>query len=324
VSHRLSVPVRRRQSVLNKTLFEGDQLNQAMLFANKSWRNTYWFSEWAVGGNGATAFTMGVTAALSARFETTVSVRNYGQQFLSLNATPFAENARPTNEQGWYWGWRWSMARGLTANGFVDMYTFPWNTYTANVPNSTGQEVFMRLTKNWSRGHYLWAQMRHQVRDRNIPGDNPGIESTRRTTLATEWNRPWSAMWESRTRVQGTIYEAGVGAKGWAVMQDLWWKPEPKWQLGIRLLRFRTDGFLARQYVYEPNVLWAWSLPALQGDGWRALALASWKVLPKLEVWAKWAVTWYPGATETGTGNERADGDSQTDVTLQLRYNLGP
>ncbi|NVK85354.1 MAG: helix-hairpin-helix domain-containing protein, partial [Cytophagia bacterium] len=89
-----------------------------------------------------------------------------------------------------------------------------------------------------------------------------------------------------------------------------------------RIAIFDTEGAKNRQYAYERDVLYSFSIPAYSGEGIRNYLLIQYKLNRKIDVWARIARTTFYDRDEIGTGLETIDGDQRTDVKFQIRYKI--
>jgi len=91
-----------------------------------------------------------------------------------------------------------------------------------------------------------------------------------------------------------------------------------RFRLSTRYSIFDTDNFENRQYVYEKDVLYAFSIPAYQYTGSRSYALLQYKFSKKLQIWARYAQFKYIDRFTVGTGNEEIEGDTKSEVKVQM------
>ena len=86
------------------------------------------------------------------------------------------------------------------------------------------------------------------------------------------------------------------------------------------LALFDTDDYENRQYLYEKNVLWAFSIPNFYDQGIRTYLLVQYKVNPRLTIWGRWAKTNYTNREQIGSGLQEIAGNKMVETTFQLRY----
>jgi len=95
------------------------------------------------------------------------------------------------------------------------------------------------------------------------------------------------------------------------------------WSFSGRIALFDTEGAENRQYAYERDVLYAFSIPAYSGRGVRNYFLVQYKLGRKIDIWSRIARTTYYDRYAIGNSLETIDGDKQTELKLQLRYKVG-
>src|SRR5690606_21951833 len=126
-----------------------------------------------------------------------------------------------------------------------------------------------------------------------------------------------------RSRLEGSRYdkEQEENARGWLIYQDVAWRGlRGKVQSNVRMAFFDTQGYNARIYAYESNVLYASGFPMYYDKGIRAYWNVRWRLLRKMDLWARYAITKYADKEEIGSGLDRIDGDKRSDITIQLRW----
>src|SRR5690606_28645814 len=132
-----------------------------------------------------------------------------------------------------------------------------------------------------------------------------------------------SDRWTVRNRAEWTIYdkERAIQAKGWLVYQDVFWKGyQKKLDVNIRFACFDTDGYNARIYAYENNVLYASGFPLYYDKGIRTYINLRWRAFHSVDLWARYALTKYIDKESVGSGLDQISNDKKSDVTLQLRW----
>ena len=125
-----------------------------------------------------------------------------------------------------------------------------------------------------------------------------------------------------KSRVQWSNYELDFEkTSGVAFIQDASYKLN-NWSFSARMAFFDTEGNQNRQYAYERDVLYAFSIPAYSGRGIRNYFLVQHRASRKIDVWARIARTTFYDRDEIGTGLEGIDGDKRTEIKVQVRYKL--
>ena len=93
-------------------------------------------------------------------------------------------------------------------------------------------------------------------------------------------------------------------------------------QFKMRVAAFRTDSYDTRIYAYENDVLYAVSFPAYYGRGFRWYGIVKLPLGNAVEVWLRTARTRVTDRETLGSGPEEIDGNTKTDVRIQVKYSL--
>ena len=87
----------------------------------------------------------------------------------------------------------------------------------------------------------------------------------------------------------------------------------------MRYAVFNVDDYAARIYTYENDVLYAYSIPAYQGQGYRFYILGRLKLRRSIDLWLRYAQTTYFDRDEIGSGGEKIVGNTKGELKLQAR-----
>jgi hypothetical protein len=142
---------------------------------------------------------------------------------------------------------------------------------------------------------------------------------TRSYRFGMAW--PASAILVFKTSVEAKM--AGPGGTqplfGYLAYQDLQVKMM-KWleTLSFRLAIFDIPSYESRIYVYEPQVLYGYSVPAYQGRGLRTCLVSKFRISRHMDVWLRGGVTYYTDRQTVGTGMDLTDGNIRSDLTAQV------
>lgn len=94
--------------------------------------------------------------------------------------------------------------------------------------------------------------------------------------------------WRFKFRAEQCRYSAFGKADGFLVYQEFRWKPEASpMAITLRFTRFQISDYAARIYAYEPDVLYAFSVPGFQGNGFKLVALFHLKTRHLGDFWLK-------------------------------------
>jgi len=314
-------PFFRQPNKYNQFEFGGEENQNYGLFANYYWRNFHLFGEGAVSSSGGKGMVGGFIASLTPSLQTSFILRNYDKDFHTFYGTAFGESTRNINEKGIYWGIKFQPFKKLTISGYYDRFNFPWLRFRADGP-SKGNEYLGRISYRFSREIKLYAQARVENKERNIEsGDNPNLyalgNAEKRNYILNLDVRPKGIV-SLKTRAQFSEFLLqGDYSNGMALIQDVNFD-FGRFRLSTRYSIFETDNFENRQYVYEKDVLYAFSIPAYQDTGSRSYVLLQYKFSKKFQLWARYAQFRFVDEFTVGTGNEEIDGNTRSEVKLQM------
>jgi hypothetical protein len=189
---------------------------------------------------------------------------------------------------------------------------------------SDGFEYLGRYTYNPSRSISIYAQFRQekkqltqQIGEANLNTLINGIKKNYLLNIDYKVGRNMSL----KTRVQASTYDLNhQKSSGYALIQDLnfsFWKLK----ISTRAALFDTD-YANRQYAYEKNVLYAFSIPAYNGLGSRSYFLIQYAALRKLTFWARYSRFDYRDVETVGSGLTESTGSNRSNLVVMARIKL--
>ena len=318
-----SKPLQRRPNNYNQFEFKGDHNYITSIYSHYTWQNFTFFGEAARSKSGGIGAVGGLVASLSHTVDMAMVLRNYDRNFHSFYGNAFSESSRNINEKGTYWGIAIKPNRRHKLNAYYDRFRFPWLRFRTEAP-SVGQEWLVRYSYFPTRQITLYAQARQQNRQVTVPADNLNIladQIKRNYIFNVDYGlRPWLNL---KTKVQSSTQdENGVFTKGFAIIQDVnfdvW-----KLKFNTRMALFETDDFDNAQYVYESDVLYAFSIPAYNGSGIRTYAMVRYDPIKNVSIWIRYAQTRFPGAFGVvnliGSSLDTSIGETASELKAMLR-----
>jgi hypothetical protein len=309
--------------------FTGDEATMASAYANVFLGRYQLFGEVARAPRGVFGGVGGVEAALGP-IDFVALGRHYPRDFVSLHGYAFGErNGVSQNESGLYLGLRLRPAKGWLVSGFFDQYRFPWVRFTVPRP-ARGHEALLFVQVRPRTWVTLYAQGRTETREASAEFAGPtgavlpGLTDETRQSLRVQGEFVASRALRFRARVEGTRYHEADGpwATGMLVFQDVRWS-FGAFLLDARLTFFDTEGFDARLYQFENDLLGVFANTLLFGRGTRAYALLAFRPggrFDGLDLRAKLAETRFQDRRTVGSGLDEVEGDRVRDLSLQLRY----
>lgn len=319
---------RKRDLPYNRYEFTGTQNLVVGLHGGYVWRNWNLFGEMArssgsqsnSGGIGAVA---GALGSLTKKVDVAVLVRHYDRNFHSFYANAFSEGSRNSNETGAYLGLKYTVYRQVTLGGFVDAYRFRWWKYLVDAP-SAGFDYLLQVRYTPNRQTAFYAVYHEEHKEKNLPGSKTTpkevVGTTRRTVALNADYSPLRGL-ALRSRVQWGrfAYQGRSASRGFALVQDATLDFR-RLSLSGRVALFGTDDYDSRQYVYERDVLYAFSFPAYFNRGVRHYLLAQYNLSRHLDLWVRWARTDYTNVDTVGSDLDQINKPHKSEVKVQARW----
>lgn len=311
----------------NKFRFRGKEnfnvgLNYSFLVKGVSF-----FGEVAMSENGGFAQLHGLTAFLHPRLTMTLLYRNYQKEYQNFFSNAFAEDSDNANEKGFYTGMRFSVYRKWVLSGYLDVFSFPWLKYRTDAP-SNGNEFLIQIENNVSDKLFLYFRFRQQNKQINSAYSESMIDpldNTRKNNFRFFIEYGISPSVVLKNRLEYIVYREGNEYKGngYLIYQDILWRPpDGKISLVFRYAIFDTDSYDERLFAYENDVMYAFTIPAYYYKGSRSFLLFQYKMSSKLQFWFRIGHTFASNQQNIGTGLDEIDGNTKTEVKLQLRLKL--
>ena len=309
----------------NKYRFRGNQLTNVGIDYTINYRNALIYGETAMSDNGALATLNGLMYNLEEGTAISLVYRNYAKDYQTLYANSFSEGSRPENEKGVYFGISTSPLQRVTISGYMDIYRFPWLTFSADGP-SQGSEYLATIEYTPSFRTNVEVRLRHETKWKNAPNNETNIDylvPTQKTNVRLQLDHNVSYNLRLRNRIEAVWYRDGVSDKpsiGTMIYQDIKYRFNriPVTLYG-RYALFTTDDYNSRIYAYENDVLYAFSIPAYFDTGARWYLLVNWEPSKNIEFWVRLAQFKYPYATTISSGLSEIDGNKKTELTAQVR-----
>ncbi len=284
--------------------------------------NMYAFGELAYTTQ-AVAVLNGIVAGLSPKLSISLLHRYFDKNYNALYTNAFAESSKPKNENGLYTGISISPNKRWKWNTYVDVFSFPAPKYLADAP-SKGTDILTQVNYAPSRTVNMYARFRNQRKQQNSSGSdvidyliNNNRDSYR---FHIEYKVSDALSMRSRAEVVNFKKEFAKTETGAMLYQDISYKvPFIDVTLDARYALFDVQSYNARIYAFEKDVLYAYSISLLQDEGVRWYILARKTITNGIDVWIRYARFTYADKTTIGNGNELIDGNTRSEVKVQLR-----
>jgi hypothetical protein len=285
-------------------------------------KNISLFGEAAVSSNGGKALLAGITTDVNHWLQFSSLYRNYQTYYQAVYANAFGENSSTANEQGLYLGVSLLPHKNWKVSAFFDLYSFPWLRYGIDTPSS-GWDCLVQANYTPNRNFDMRIKFQRDKVMKNLPNSAvvviQNIERTRVLLQATYNLSPELSM-GSRFAFCFFNPEMQATEKGFLMSQDVKYKLKNiPLSFVLRYAIFDTDSWNTRLYVYESDILYAFSIPAYYDNGCRYYLNIGYKILDKIQLWFRISQTYYFEKEEISSGLSAIKSNRQTDAKLQLQ-----
>ncbi len=279
-------------------------------------RGAFSFSgETATGDSHALATVNSISYALNSRLSLMALQRFYSYKFYTIFGRSFGEATSTQNESGIYLGAEWKPLDGLTLMGYSDVAYFPRARYMVSDSSHAWDNL---LQATYQRGYFkLQARYRIKFSERDN-ADKTDLE--RKTDQRGRFSVTYQpAAWQVKTQVDIASSSFQENSFGWMVSEQVAYR-QPKWQVGGTIAYFHTDDYDSRVYLFEPGMIYTMNFPMFYGEGIHYALQAKWTPSKRLMASAKFQTNDYFDRSAIGSGLQRIDASSQSELELQVKW----
>ncbi|MCE6989167.1 helix-hairpin-helix domain-containing protein [Dyadobacter sp. CY323] len=314
---------RKRKAAYNEFEFAGKQNLIAGIHGDYHWQNIHFFGEGAMSKSRGTGAVAGVIVGLGKKLDFSMLGRHYARKFHSFYGNSFSEASRPINETGVYFGSRYTPHRHWQFSAYYDYYRFPWLKYQVDAP-SKGNDYYLHILWKPNKRLNAYVLYHEKRKQTNEPGNkepiSPLVKSAKRTTMFNfEYEVPLRFSIRTRFQYGESAIKNLSKSKGFTVLQDITWHFS-KVELSARLAWFKTDDYDSRQYVYEKDMLYAFSIPAYSDVGTRHYLMMRYAFSKKIKLWLRWSQTRYKDLDTISSGLNEINGNKRSEMKAQVMY----
>jgi hypothetical protein len=252
--------------------------------------------------------------------------RYYPRSYYARYGNSFAESTSNSNEEGFYIGMEIDLIKSCKLSLYADNYKFPWLKYRIT-DISNGVEYFSQADLNLSSNVSVYARYKYENKPQDLHRPFAKIKipenykkQTARLHIKNEINK--NLRLQNRIELSKTAHLDAV-ENGFMLYQDI------KYSLShlpltcyFRYTFFDTDGYNSRIYTYENDVLYSFSIPAFFDEGSRSYLMIKLELNKSITIWCRYACTYYTDKTIIGSGLNEINGDTKSDLTMQMRFSF--
>jgi hypothetical protein len=287
--------------------WSGNELQNYSLSFQYPFRNIRMVGEFAYSGPRQFSILQSGATSLSKKVDVSYLFRHYAAGYFSPKSNGLSENAENLNEIGLFLGLGYQINKRMKLSSYVDYFRFPGPKYQVVDSNTFGWEFLNRL--QWEK--------RHSARG-FIQGKWTRKEDKDLLQISLDGHYVALKSWDFHVRIMASKLSEEIG---YLLIQDVKWD-QGKWNLQGRFAYINTPSYDTRNYAYEPGVPYSFLLPAYAGNAIKTTCVVSYQMNREIAIAAKWARILYRDRTEVGSGLDAIEGDTKTDITLQISYKM--
>lgn len=301
---RLDKTLQLKPSKYNQYYLQGDRLTDLGLDFRWLWDKTLFFGELSCSDNGAFAGLVGLTMKPRGYINFSLLYRNYDKRYQNLLNGAFGESSRGQGEEGFYLGLQCAPAPGWDLLAYSDFFRLTWLTSQVYNP-SWGQEYSLKVSHQINRSASMQLRFKSKTKMKNSINDHvfshyPIFYTKRSVQFQLNYNLFGFLFMSNKASYSHYFNDDGIDSRGYLICQDVAYKPDGKpYSLTFRYALFDSDDYNSRIYVYENDVLGAFSIPSLYGKGSRLYLLGKLKLFNALSIYARIGCSFLTEETKT-------------------------
>lgn len=250
--------------------------------------------------------------------------RFYDKRYQSLYGNTFGENSKLQNETGLYLGLETSFLNHFKLLCYGDFYHFFYRRYQVDKDHTFGFDCLYQLGYSPVRPLTMLIKYIYKNRAKNYTSSEgekfilPYIRQRLHyqcTYIPDECFSLKVAMEAVRTSYRK--WEKSDGGYVSATVKGQ--LPRIPLQASISGSFFGTQNYDSKIYMYEPGLLYAFSMNSFYGRGTRLAVNLKYTFRKRMMVQAKWGWTHYNDRDYIGTGTEAIQGSDKADLQIQVR-----
>ena len=288
------------------------------------WRNFRIFGEFAQSKSKG----LGVISGANIKFNPLnflILYRSYSKDFHSLHGSGFGERGGAlSNEQGFYYGFKYRFLKRLALAVYYDVYEYPWRTYYENLPTS-GNDLLCQIEYKVNSAALITIRYKTKNTQRlDKTNDLYGrtIESyfdqTKHNFRLQLDYKPISNL-KLRGRFEQSYFSLQKQSSGMLIYQDIKYKPSDYFTLYSRLTFFDTEDYDSRVYQFENDVPYVLTNQMLYGKGNRLYICMIFNFLKIMKFGVKYSITTYEYVDSIGSAQDKILDNSIRSFNIQLQ-----
>lgn len=289
----LSLPVKNEGKDPEKLFgFSGAENSLYSVYYNSMISRVLLYGELSVNELFKRAVIQGLTLRPSDRLSINILYRNYEEGYISLHGNGPGITSSAASGKTLLGNFTFEAAKFLFISGGCGIREYSWLRYRVSSPSCDIRKE-IRIRYHPSDKFNLEGSYNYHLSTRDDERENsvPLLKESTLRSYTSVFRYNIAENLTLGTRIYGK-FTGGTSEKGFAMVQDMNYifrrVPVTIW---IRFGLFDTGGWDTRIYIYENDLLYSYSIPALYGSGSKNYILISWKIKEKAEIRFKYGIT---------------------------------
>ncbi|MBK9390327.1 MAG: hypothetical protein IPN68_09100 [Bacteroidetes bacterium] len=289
----LSLPVKSAKEDPEKLYnFSGAENSLYSVYYNTMISRVLLYGELSVNESLNRAMIQGLTLRPSDRLSINLFYRNYEEGYNSLHGNGPGITSTSASGKTLLGNFTFEAAKFLFISGGCGIREYPWLRYRVSSPSyDIKKEIRIRYSP--SDKFHMENSYNYHLSTTDDEGKNsvPGLKELTLRSITSVFRY---TITENLTFGTRFYYKsaAETSSKSFAMVQDIYYAirkvPVTLW---LRFGVFNTGDWDSRIYIYENDLLYSYSIPALYGSGSRNYMMISWKIHEKAEIRFKYGIS---------------------------------
>lgn len=323
-----SLPFVRGSGLYNLYDFEGNyQVNSAIDYKAKIW-NMFLFGELSLDKNGNYAFIQGIESNIGGNVRFTFLYRDYHKAYQNFQTNGFIVNSQNNNERGFYFGLNASVTPKISLRSYMDVFHFQWLRFNVDAP-SWGYDGVAQINYHPTFNTEIYFRYKTTMKMENSTLGDTYFESIipiyqHQFRLHAVYKILPTLTLRNRFEYNFIVRNDAPFNFGYVIYQDVNFNPKKvPLDINARFAIFKSTGFDNRLYAYENDLLYNFSVPFYDNEGFRWYLSFTYNPIGKLYLGARIAQFNYWNTNEIGSGDDLIVGNTKTEIKVQIRYVFG-
>lgn len=309
----------------NRFYIQGKNHTAASINYRLNWHKLHLYGETAMTDRYAYATTNGLNFSPVSTVSLVARYRYFSKEYDTFFATTFSETSRINNESGLYIGAEIRPIRFWKISTYIDSYQFPWIKYGIYKP-SIGKDYLAQIDYAPKRNLSMCWRFKYEEKMKNYTN-----KSSQHISVLPQpkWQARYHLKYgfgnfQLKNQLDANGYSNSVQSPsyGYSALQDIAYRcSHIPLHINARVQIFDAQNYNNRIYIYESDVLYAFSVPMNYGMGTRYYLNFKYQPSRQLAFWLKIAQTVYADSRNTiSTSNEEIEGNRKTDIRFLMRW----